>query len=177
MAVAEPLLQLPVRRGRNTAALILLVAVSGLALYVAYQERAELGLGHWWVAVFPVLMLATAYRLLRPRVPIAVDGQGVRVVAGNSLLALRTTIEWKAIRRLRVTAAGMLLIEMKDAERWSEGRPWLVRANIRANQRKHGAAVVQPLRELKGPPASIVASLRGAAPVPVEAPQALWGRG
>ena len=35
-------------------------------------------------------------------------------------LALRATFEWSSVKRLRVTAAGLLLVELKDSERWSQ---------------------------------------------------------
>lgn len=166
-------LELPVRRGRNAAALVLLLALSSLALYVAYQERAQLGPSYWWVAMFPLLAAVTAFRLVRPRIPIRLDEHGMRVASGMSLLGLRTAIEWSAIKRLRITAGGMLLVELRNTEAWADGRPWLVRANMRANERKVKAAVVQPLRELAGTPAQIVMQLKQAAPVPVEAPAGL----
>lgn len=165
------------RRGRNAAALVLLLVLSGAALYVAYVERATLGLSHWWVAVFPVLTAITAYRLVRPRLPLVLDGEGVHVVSGSSLIGLRTTIDWRAIKRMRVTGAGMLLIELRDAQRWTQDKPWLVRANIRTNERKTKAAVVQPMRELAGDPHDIVRRLQDAAPVRVDVPEGLKGRG
>ena len=165
----------PVRRGRNAAALVLLVVLSALALYVAYMERGRLGLSHWWVAVFPVLAALTAYRLIRPRVPLVLDSKGLHVVSGSTLIGLRTTIEWRAVKRLRVTAPGLLLVELRDSERWALDKPWLVRANIRTNERKNQAAVVQPLRELSGHPRDIVLQLQRAAPVRVDAPEGLKG--
>ena len=159
------------------AALVLLVTLSGLALYVAYAERASLGLSHWWVAVFPALTVLTAYRLVRPRLPLVLDAEGLRVASGSNLLGLRTTIDWRAVKRMRVTATGLLLVELRDAERWAQDKPWLVRANIRTNERKHKAAVVQPLRELAGAPSDIVARLRAAAPVRVDAPEGMKGHG
>ena len=168
-------LALRVRRGRNALALVLLVALSALALYVAYTERASLGLSHWWVAVFPTLAVITAYRLVRPRVPLALDAEGLRVASGSTLLGLRTTIDWRAVKRLRVTAAGLLLVELRDSERWARDKPWLVRANMRTNERKSNAAVVQPLRELSGTPQDIVAALRAASPVRVDAPEGMRG--
>ena len=163
-------LTLPVRRGRNAAAFVLLLVLTGLAMYVAYDEREQLDLSYWWVAVFPLLLLVTGFRLVRPRVPMVLNQDGMRVVSGNTLLGLRTAIEWAAIKRLRVTAAGLLLVELRNSEAWAEGRPWLVRANMRANERKLKAAVVQPLRELSGTPAEIIAQLKDAAPVPVDVP-------
>lgn len=166
-------LALPVRKGRNAAAFVLLLVLTGLALYVAYDEREQLDLSYWWVAVFPLLLLITGFRLARPRVPLALDEHGMRVESGNSLLGLRTAIEWSAIKRLRVTAAGLILVELRNSETWVEGRPWLVRANVRANERKVKAAVVQPLRELAGTPTQIVEQLRAAAPVRVEVPEGM----
>lgn len=163
--------EFPVRRGRNLAALVLLVVLAGMALWVAYSERADLGLAYWWVPVFPLLALATAYRQARPRVPIALRPDGIAVVTGMALLGLKTTIPWNVVQRLRVTAMGLLLVELKTGASWVEGQPWLVRANVRANERKHRAAVVQPLRELRGTPAQIIAALRAASPVPVDAPR------
>lgn len=168
-------LTLPVRKGRNTAAFVLLLVLTVLALYVAYGERDQLDASYWWVAVFPLLLLITGYRLVRPRVPIALDDHGMRVQSGHSLLGLRTAIEWAAIKRLRITAAGMLLIELRNSEAWVQGRPWLVRANVRANERKVKAAVVQPLRELAGTPAEIIGQLTAAAPVRVEVPEGMKG--
>lgn len=168
-------LTLPVRKGRNAAAFVLLLVLTGLALYVAYTEREQLDLSYWWVAVFPLLLAVTGFRLWRPRVPIAIDEQGMRVQSGHSLLGLRTAIEWSAIKRLRVTARGMILVELRNSEAWVEGRPWLVRANVRANERKFKAAVVQPMRELAGGPAHIVGQLTAAAPVRVDAPEGMRG--
>ena len=166
-------LLLPVRRGRNAVALVALIILTGAALWVAYQERATLGAGHWWVAVFPVLALVTAYRQVRPRVPMVLDAEGIHVVTGLPVLGLRTTFDWPAVKRLRVTAAGLLLVELKDWERWTQGRPWLVRANVRANERRMNAAVIQPLRELAGRPEHIISQLREVAPVRVDAPAKL----
>ena len=166
-------LTLPVRKGRNAAAFVLLLVLTCLALYVAYTERAQLDLSYWWVGVFPLLLLLTGFRLVRPRVPIALDEQGMHVQSGHTLLGLRTAIEWPAIKRMRVTAAGMLLVELRNSEAWVEGRPWLVRANVRANERKVKAAVVQPLRELAGTPAQIIQQLTDAAPVRVEVPEGM----
>ena len=166
-------LTLPVRKGRNAAAFVLLLVLTGLALYVAYDEREQLDLSYWWVAVFPLLLLVTGFRLVRPRVPIVLDEHGMRVVSGMSLIGLRTAIEWAAIKRLRVTAAGLLLVELRNSEAWVEGRPWLVRANVRANERKVKAAVVQPLRELAGTPAQIITQLQEAAPVRVDVPEGM----
>lgn len=164
---------LPVRRGRNAVALVALVVLTGLALFVAYAERDTIGPGHWWVLVFPALALATAYRQVRPRVPMILDSEGIHVVTGLPVLGLRATFDWAAVKRLRVTAAGLLLVELKDSERWSQDRPWLVRANVRANQRRMNAAVVQPLRELAGRPEHIVGQVRAVAPVRLDAPEAL----
>ena len=161
------------RRGRNAAALVLLIALSCAAGYVAYTERATLGLGHWYVAVFPVLAGITAYRLARPRVPLILDGDGVHVVNGTALIGLRTTFDWRAIKRMRITPAGTLLIELRDSDRWAADKPWLVRANIRTNERKTDAAVAQPLRELQGTAAEIAQRLRAAAPIRVELPDGL----
>jgi hypothetical protein len=161
----------PVRRGRNAAALVLLVVLSAAALYVAYADRANLGLSHWWVAVFPLLAAVTAYRLVRPRVPLVLDSDGVHATTGQSLLGLRTTVDWRAIRKIRITPAGLILIELRDWQRWAADKPWLVRANMRTNERKHSAAVVQPMRELAGAPAAIISELKNAAPVRVEPPE------
>lgn len=150
-----------------------LVALSGAALWVAYQERATLGPGHWWVAVFPLLTLVTAYRQVRPRVPMAMDADGIHVVTGLPVLGLRATFDWPSIKRLRVTAAGLLLVELKNSERWVEEQPWLVRANIRANERRMNAAVIQPLRELAGRPEQIVTRVKAVAPVRLDAPAGL----
>lgn len=166
----------PVRRGRNAAAFVLLLVLSGAAVYVAYAERETLGLGHWWVAVFPVLLAITAYRLFRPRVPLLLDREGVHVVNGHTLLGLRTMIDWRAVKRMRITPTGTLLIELRDSARWTADKPWLVRANIRTNERKSSAAVVQPLRELEGTAAEIARRLRAAAPVKVEVPDGLKGQ-
>ena len=166
-------LVLPVRKGRNAAAFVLLLALTGLALYVAYDEREQLDLSYWWVAVFPLLLVVTGVRLIRPKVPIRLDEHGLHVVSGMSLLGLRATIEWAAIKRLRVTASGLLTVELRNSEAWVEGRPWLVRANIRANERKLKAAVAQPLRELAGTPAQIITRLQEAAPVRVDVPEGM----
>jgi hypothetical protein len=155
---------------------VLLLVLTGLALYVVSAEGEALSWSHWWVPVFPLLAALTAYRLFRPRVPLALDEQGVAVAGGTALIGLRTRIEWRAIKRLRVTAAGLLLIELRDSDRWSADKPWLVRANMRTNERKFKAAVVQPLRELQGTAQEIVTRLQSAAPVRVDAPQGLKGR-
>ena len=154
---------------------MLLLVLSGLALYVAYDEREQLDISYWWVAVFPLLTAVTGYRLVRPRVPIVLDEQGMHVVSGATLLGLRTAIEWPAIKRMRITAAGLLLVELRNSDAWVEGRPWLVRANIRANERKVKAAVAQPLRELAGSPAQIIQQLRAAAPVRIDVPEGMAG--
>ena len=167
----------PVRRGRNAAALVLLLVLSGLALYVAYNERANLSLSYWWVLVFPALTLITAYRLVRPRVPLLLDADGVHARTGHSLLGLRATVGWRDIKRIRVTAGGMILIEVRDSERWAADKSWLVRANMRTAERKSKAAIVQPLRELAGTPEAIVGTLRSAARVRVEAPEGWSQRG
>ena len=165
--------QFPVRQGRNILALAILVPLTVTALFVAYQQRAELGPDDWWVLVFPALTAATAYRVANRRVPLALDADGVRVATGHTLLGLRTTIPWAQVKRVRVTAAGMLLIEMRDSAGWAADKPWLVRANLRTNERKYSAAVIQPLRELAGTPQQIVEQVRAAAPVRVDAPKAL----
>jgi hypothetical protein len=162
-----------VRQGRNLLALAVLLPLTVAALVVAYQQRAELGLDDWWVLVFPALAAATAYRVVRRRVPLALGPDGVRVATGHTLLGLRTTIPWSQVKRMRITAAGMLLIEMRDSAGWAADKPWLVRANLRTNERKYKAAVIQPLRELAGPPQQIVERLQTAAPVRVDAPEAL----
>lgn len=176
MTSSDGRLTLKVRRGRNAAALVLLLVLSSLALWVGYQQRAELGADDWWVLLFPVLAMITAYRHFRPRTPMVLDEDGVHVVTGMPLLGLRSTFEWAAIKRLRVTAAGLLLVELKNSQAWAEQHPWLVRANVRANERRTKAAVVQPLRELAGRPEEIILAIRTVAPVKVEAPQALGGR-
>lgn len=165
-------LEFPVRRGRNAAALVLLVVLSALAFWVAFQQRADLGLGHWWVPVFPVLAIITAYRHVRPRVPLVLDAAGLAVSTGTAPMGLRAHIPWSSVKRLRVTAMGMLLVELKTGDTWVQSQPWLVRANVRANENKSKAAVVQPLRELQGSPETIIEALRAAAPVPVDAPRA-----
>ena len=165
--------QFQVRQGRNLLALAVLLPLTIAALVVAYQQRAELGLGHWWVLVFPALAGATGYRIVRRRVPLALDPDVIRLATGHTVLGLRTTIPWSQVKRMRVTAAGMLLIEMRDSAGWAADQPWLVRANLRTNERKYRAAVIQPLRELAGTPQQIVQRLTDAAPVRVEAPEAL----
>ena len=173
MTVGTQPVQFQVRQGRNLLALAVLLPLTLTALFVAYQQRAELGPGHWWVLVFPILAGATAYRIVRQRVPLALDADGVRLATGHTVLGLRTTIPWSQVKRMRVTAAGMLLIEMRDSAGWAADKPWLVRANLRTNERKYNAAVIQPLRELAGTPQQIVQRLTEAAPVRVEAPEAL----
>lgn len=173
---ASPL-ELPVRQGRNVLAFVILLPLAVLALYAGYEQRDMLGPGHWWVLVFPLLLGATVYRLWRRRVPLALDSDGVRARTGMTLLGLRTEVPWRAVRRIRVTAAGLLLIELKDGESWGADKPWLVRANLRANHRKTGAEIVQPLRELAGSPEEITKRVIAMSPVRVEAPDALRGRG
>lgn len=162
-----------VRQGRNILALAILLPLTVVALVVAYQQRADLGLGHWWVLVFPALAAATAYRIVRRRVPLALDADGIHLATGHTVLGLRTTIPWSQVKRMRITAAGMLLIEMRNSAGWAADQPWLVRANLRTNERKYDAAVIQPLRELAGTPQQIVERLQAAAPVRVDAPEAL----
>jgi hypothetical protein len=169
--------QFQVRQGRNLLALAILLPLTVAALTVAYQQRADLGPGHWWVLVFPALASATAYRIANRRVPLSLDADSVRVSTGHTLLGLRTTIPWAQVKRIRVTAAGMLLIEMRDSARWATDKPWLVRANLRTNERKYHAAVIQPLRELAGTPQQIVERVQAAAPVRVDAPEALRAPG
>lgn len=162
-----------VRQGRNILALAVLLPLTVAALIVAYQQRAELGPGHWWVMVFPALAAATAYRIVRRRVPLALEPDGIRLATGHTVLGLRTTIPWSQVKRMRITAAGMLLIEMRSSAQWAVDQPWLVRANLRTNERKYNAAVIQPLRELAGTPQQILERLQAAAPVRVDAPEAL----
>jgi hypothetical protein len=166
----------PVRQGRNVLALVILLPLTAAALAVGYDQRAELGPQHWWIAVFPLLAAATAYRLVRRRVPLTVSDDGLRLATGHTLLGLRAAIPWSQVLRLRVTAAGLLLVEMRNAESWAADQPWLVRANLRTNERKYGAAVVQPLRELAGTPEQIIARLHEASPVRLDAPEALRPR-
>jgi hypothetical protein len=170
--VATPV-EFQVRQGRNILALAILAPLTVMALVVAFQQDGGVGLDEWWVAVFPVLAAATAYRIVNRRVPLTMDEQGLRLATGHTLLGLRTTIPWSQVRRMRVTAAGMLLIEMRDSAGWAADKPWLVRANLRTNERKYNAAVIQPLRELAGTPQEIVARLQATAPVRVDAPDAL----
>jgi len=166
-------LELPVSNSRNILALAVLLPLTGLALYVAVDQREQLDATYWWILVFPVLTLATAYRLVRRRVPLAMDPEGLDVRIGMPVLGLATRIPWRSVRRIRVTAAGMLLVDMKDWEGFSETRGWRVFANMRANQRKAGAPISQPLRALAGRPQDIVGAVQSVAPVPVDAPQAL----
>jgi hypothetical protein len=173
VGASDDKVRLPVSQGRNVLVLILLIPVSGLAAWAGYEERHALGPEHWWIPVFPLLAAATVYRLVRRRVPLAMDAEGVDVNTGMVLLGLRTRVAWTSIRKVKLTAGGMLLVVLKDWEGWSEGRPWKVRANMRANHRKTGAAVSQPLRALAGRPDQIVEAIRSVAPVPVEAPEAL----
>ena len=173
MTVGTHPVRFEVRQGRNLLALAVLLPLTVAALVVAYQQRAELGPGHWWVLVFPTLAAATAYRIVRRRVPLALDADGIRLATGHTVLGLRTSIPWSQVKRMRVTAAGMLLIEMRDSAGWAADQPWLVRANLRTNERKYRAAVIQPLRELSGTPQQIVQRLQAAAPVRVDAPEAL----
>ena len=177
MTSDTPRLELPVRQGRNLALLVMMIVLTGLAIYVSLADPDPLGRDDWWVGVFPVLGLLTAFRLVRRRVPLALDAAGLHVVAGLPVLGLRETFEWSAVRRMRATASGLLLVDLKDGEAWAADRGWRVRANIRANQRRVDAAVMQPLRELAGTPAEIVAKVRAAAPVKVEAPEKLGGNG
>lgn len=165
--------QFPVRQGRNILALSLLVPLTVAALVVAYQQRADLGPDHWWVLVFPTLAAATAYRIVRRRIPLTLDERGLTLATGHTVLGLRTTIPWTQVKRARVTAGGLLLFELRDAAGWAADKPWLVRANLRTNERKYNAAVVQPLRELAGTPQQIVERVQAAAPVRVDAPEAL----
>ena len=162
-----------VRQGRNLLALAVLVPLTVAALVVGYDQRAELGLDDWWILVFPFLSGATAYRLIRRRTPLVLDAEGLTLATGHTVLGLRTRVPWSQVKRMRVTAAGLLLIELRNAERWAADEAWLVRANLRTNERKYNAAVVQPLRELAGAPAEIVARLSAASPVRVDAPEAL----
>lgn len=161
-----------VRQGRNLVALVVLLPLTVTALVVGLGQD-ELGLDDWWIAVFPLLTAATAYRLIRRRTPLVLDAEGLRLATGHTVLGLRATVPWSQVKRMRVTAGGLLLVELRNAQAWAEDKPWLVRANVRTNERKYDAAVVQPLRELAGTPQTVVERLRAAAPVKVDAPQAL----
>ena len=161
----------PVRSGRNIASLILLVPLTVAALVLGLGQAGSLGLEDWWIAVFPALTGAGVYRLVRRRVPLLLDRDGIRLSTGHRILGLRTTIPWREVKRLRIIASGLLLIDLHDSARWGGDKPWLVRANLRTNERRYSAAVMQPLRELAGTPQEILARLRAAAPVKVTAPE------
>ena len=171
--VATQQVEFPVRNGRNLLALAVLVPLTGLALLVGLPQALPLGPEDWWIGVFPVLTAMGVYRTVRRRVPLAVEPDGLRVATGHRLLGLRATLPWSEVKRLRILASGLLLVDLQNATRWAADKPWLVRANVRANERKFNAAVVQPLRELAGTPAEIVSRLRAAAPVRVDAPQGM----
>lgn len=172
-APPKPVAEFPVRAGRNILSLVLLVPLTVAALVLGLGQPGSLGLDDWWIAVFPVLTAAGVYRLIRRRIPLVLDREGIRVATGHRLLGLRATIPWREIKRLRILASGLLLIDLHDSARWAGDKPWLVRANMRTNERKYSAAVVQPLRELAGTPQQILARLRAAAPVKVTAPEGL----
>lgn len=165
--------EFPVRGGRNLFALAVLVPLTAVALLIGLPQAAPLGLEDWWIAVFPVLTVMGIYRTVRRRVPLCIEPGGLRVATGHRLLGLRATFPWREVKRMRILASGLLLIELHDAARWAADQPWLVRANLRANERKFNAAVVQPLRELAGTPQQILGRLRAAAPVRVDAPEGL----
>ena len=99
----------------------------------------------------------------------------MRVATGHRLLGLRAEIPWREVKQMRIIASGLLLIELHDSARWASDQPWLVRANLRTNERRFSAAVVQPLRELAGTTSEILARLRATAPVKVSAPEGMGG--
>ena len=163
----------PVRNSRNLLALAVLVPLTALALLVGLPQALPLGPEDWWIGIFPLLTATGVYRTIRRRIPLAVEPDGLRVATGHRLLGLRATLPWREVKRMRILASGLLLVELHDATRWAADKPWLVRANLRANERKFSAAVVQPLRELAGTPPEIVARLRSSAPVRVDAPEGM----
>jgi hypothetical protein len=142
-------------------------ALSALTVWVVMQPEAGVVWSDWYLYVFPLLAVMAAYRLLRPRVPLVFDDGGVEVATGLPLLGLRTRIDWTDIARVRVTARDVLMIELRDPDAWSQPRPWLVRANVRANRRKFNAAVAVPANALRQPREGLVPALQRISPVPV----------
>ena len=163
----------PVRSGRNLFALVVLIPLTISALVLGLGSGEPLGLDDWWIAVFPLLTAAGLYRVIRPRVPLVFERDSLRVATGHRLLGLRAEIPWREVKRMRIIASGLLLIELHDSARWAQDKPWLVRANLRTNERRFSAAVVQPLRELAGTSSEILAKLRDTAPVKVLAPEGM----
>ena len=166
MTVAAPLVL--AERPRRTAILFTVsLALTVLTVWVVRQPEAGAAWGDWYLYVFPLLAAMSAYRLARPRVPLVVDGEGLHVATGLPVLGLQTRIDWSDVARIRLTARDVLLVELRDPEAWAAPRPWVVRANVRANRRKFGAAVALPGRALRQPPGGLVTALQAVAPVPV----------
>ena len=140
-------------------------------LWARTQPGAGIDTGDWYLAVFPVLAIVSAYRVIRPKQPLIVSSEGLTVSTGLPFIGLKTTFPWRSVRRLRITAAGLLLIELKDPEGFAETRPGLVAANIRANQRRLGAAAGVALKELDISEAELATLLRGASGVRVSTPE------
>lgn len=159
-------LDLPVRRARNWVVLAITGPLAVFALWVAGQPESGATVRDWWVWVFPFLATTTGYRLVRPRVPVSLRPEGIRLRTGRTGFGLRAEVDWSDVRRLRVTPA-LLLVELVDAEAWLTGRPWLVRANVRLSLRQTGAAANTRVRDLVAPPGGLAAALRDSAPVPV----------
>ena len=161
--------RLPARRSRIVIVLAISVAATAVLAWAVTQPDSGLDSGDWYVGIFPVLAVASAYRILRPRVPLIADPDGLHVNTGLPVIGLKTNMRWEDVARVRVTATDLLLVELRDADAWAADKPWLVRANVRAHQRKFSAAAALALRELQPPPGGIVPALRGVAGAPVEA--------
>lgn len=168
-AVASPdRLDLPVRRARNWIALAVILPPALAALWLPSRPDVDVSYASWWVWVFPLLAAATAYRLVRPKVPVSLRPEGVRVHTGRSLLGLRTMFAWTDVARLRISPAGLLLVELRRPDDWTTDKPWLVRANVRLSRRQTGAAANARVKDLVAPAGGLVPALRSVSPVPVE---------
>ena len=166
--VAVAPLALPERPRRTVVLFLVSLALTAVTLWVVRQPEADVSWGDWYLYVFPLLAAMSAYRLWRPRIPLAFDEEGLHVATGLPFLGLRAHIAWQDIARIRVTARDVLLVQLQDPDGWVEPRPWLIRANVRANRRKFDAAVAVPAGALRQPRAGLIPALKAISPVPVQ---------
>ena len=162
-------LRLSTRRGRTAALLGVSLVATGLLAWAMTQPAAGIGREDVYIGIFPVLALVCAYRVVRPKVPLCADTAGISLTTGLPVLGLKARILWPDVRRIRITARDLLLVELRDPEGWAADKPWLVRANVAATRRKFDAAAVIALRELAVDVRALPAELRALAPVTVEA--------
>lgn len=161
--------RVPARRSRIILVLVVSLAATAVLAWALTRPDAGLGADDWYVGIFPVLAVVSAYRVARPRVPLIADQAGLTVSTGLPAIGLKTHIGWSDVKRLRVTATDLLLVELRDPDAWSVDKPWLVRANVRAHQKRFSAAVALAVKDLEAPPGGLVAALRSVAQAPVEA--------